>query len=274
MKLPNEQTGNACRQQGNQNTGQQHVADIAGNELVLVIINQTLEAADNHTQRGEVSKGGNKHREYALHVLAELAHDVLYAEHNNEFIRNELRTHVLCQLESFPALQTHKPGKGEHDAAEDVFERNGRMNQDQKHIDEFCQGNESDNVSADDEYQTACTQDGVTEEGEERFTFCTIIIYTSNSIFFFGNLNRMKNVRNDKCVDNVQRNSRDDEFTRHHLGVNTDHCSCNAAHGHHGKRQTAVRLHALELEVRDGERLRVAEEHHFDSKEGFKHSKM
>ena len=42
MKLPNEQTGNACRQQGNQNTRQQHVADVAGDELVLAVIDQAL----------------------------------------------------------------------------------------------------------------------------------------------------------------------------------------------------------------------------------------
>ena len=59
----------------------------------------------------------------------------------------------------------------------------------------------------------------------------------------------MQQVRDNQRIDDVQGHCRQDELGRHHLRVDADQGGCDAAHGHHGERQTAVSLHALELEA-------------------------
>ena len=75
------------------------------------------------------------------------------------------------------------------------------------------------------------------------------VIETGDGILFLRDLDRMQQVRDDQRIDDVQGHCRQDELSRHHLRVDADQGGCDATHGHHGERQTAVSLHALELEA-------------------------
>ena len=201
-------------------------------------------------------------------MRAERIHNILDIQHDDELIRDELRAHVLSQREGLTSVETKQPGKREHDAAEDILQRDDRIDAHEQHVDAFCQCNEGDEIGADDQHQAAGAQDGVTEEGEKRLALDTLIIERSDDILFLADLDGVQQVRDNQGVDDVQGYSRDDELRGHHLGVHADQSSRDTAHGHHGERQATISLHAFQLQAGDSQRLRVAEEHHLDGEEG------
>ena len=247
--LPDEEACKTCGEQGDQYTREQHVADVAGNQVVLVVVDEALEAADDHAERREVRERRDEYRQHALHVAAVSAQDVLHAEHDDELIRDELRAHVLRHGEGFRRVEAEQPGKREHDAAEDVLERDGRMDQHEQHVDELGECDERDDVRADDQHQSSSAEDGVAEEREERLALLAAVIEAGNRVLLLRDLDRMQQVRDNQRIDDVQGHCRQDELGWHHLRVDADQGGCDAAHGHHGERQTAVSLHALELEA-------------------------
>ena len=143
------------------------------------------------------------------------------------------------------------------------------MNNDQQHINEFRQCYESNDIRADDENQTSGTKNRIAKEGEKWLSFLSAIVDTGYRVFLFRDLDRMKDICNDKRIDDIQWNRCNNELTRHHFRIDTDHSRRDTAHGHHGKGQAAVSLHAVKLQTRYRQCLGIAQEHHFDGKERF-----
>ena len=77
----------------------------------------------------------------------------------------------------------------------------------------------------------------------------------------------MENRGNEQRIDHVQWDRRDDVLRRHHLDIDGDECRRHAAHRHEADGQHTLLAHPHELELRHGECLCIAEEHHLDGEE-------
>ena len=95
IRLPNKQSADTSRHQRNQDTGKKHIANIPGYEVVLVVINEPLERANDHAECREVREGCNEYRHYCLEMCSVICDVRPYVEHDDELIRDELQSHVL-----------------------------------------------------------------------------------------------------------------------------------------------------------------------------------
>ena len=140
------------------------------------------------------------------------------------------------------------------------------MNEHQQLVNQGSQSYEGDDVRADDEHQAAGTDDRAAEEGKEGLPLGTIDF--CYDIFCSRDPDGMQDIRDDEGIDAIQRYGRQDVRRWHHVGIDPDEGCRNAAHGHHGQRQVTLGFHLLELQRRNGQSLRIAQKHHFNSKKG------
>ena len=65
---PDEEADDAGGHQGHEDPGQEHAADVLGDQVVALLVDDALEAADDHADRAEVREGREEDGEDGLIV--------------------------------------------------------------------------------------------------------------------------------------------------------------------------------------------------------------